>query len=33
MNELNISFNEYINEFKQPNINSKRDEFIKSLKE
>lgn len=33
MNELNIAFNEYINEFKQLDINSKRDEFIKSLKE
>ena len=33
MNVLNIAFNEYINEFKQLDIDSKRDEFINSLKE
>ena len=31
--EKNIAFNEYINEFKQLDIDSKRDEFINSLKE
>ena len=33
MDELNIAFNEYINEFKKLDINLKRDEFIRSLKE
>lgn len=33
MDELNIQFNNYIEEFKQLDTNSKRDEFIRILKE
>jgi len=33
MDELNNQFNNYIEEFKQLDINSKRDEFIRILKE
>jgi len=33
MGELNIQFNNYIEEFKKLDINSKRDEFIRILKE
>ena len=33
MNEINESFNEYINELKKLSINEKRDELILSIKE
>lgn len=33
MNELNIEFNDYIEKFKQLDTNSKREEFIRLLKE
>lgn len=33
MNELNIEFNNYIEEFKKLDVRDKRDEFIRILKE
>ena len=33
MDELNVQFNNYVEEFKKLDINSKRDEFIRLLKE
>ena len=33
MDELNVQFNNYVEEFKKLDINSKRGEFIRLLKE
>lgn len=33
MNELNVEFNNYINEFQKLNTDKKREEFIKQLKD